>query len=218
MDSEQIELVLANRTFLYSLLARAYAEEIDGGFIDIFTSDLARQEVALVDDESNASILLVYGELKHALLAEGARAEVSHEFVRVFVGPGTLKAEPWETVQLSGKHALFQPAVLEIREAYRSSGFEPKNLRQVPDDSIGMELDFMAKLACKTQEAWEQGDDATVKRMLSQSSSFLERHLLKWIDRLASSIERAYGECFYALFTEFASLVIKRDARLLKNI
>ena len=79
------------------------------------------------------------------------------------------------------------------------------------DDFIGLELDFLAKLAGAAKQAWEAGDAAAAEERLAQSRAFLDEHLLRWVDSLAAGIERAYGDGFYARFTRLAALAARRD-------
>ena len=141
----------------------------------------------------------------------------SGEYTTIFIGPGTCKAYPWESVHLSDIKALFQAELLPIRDAYRAAGFLPARYPHVQDDFIGLELDFLAKLADSALQACELGDDAAVRQRLAQSQAFLDEHLLRWIDSLAGAIEREYGNGFYARFTKLAALVSHRDRTVLAS-
>lgn len=215
MDEGTKELLLANRSFLYALLARAYAAEADDAFADVLRSDHAREEVCLVETEETAELLALYGTLRDALGKPGAVADVAHEYVRLFVGPGTLRANPWETAQLYGGEELFRPEVLAVRDAYRAAGFLPARVRRVPDDFVGTELDFLAKLAAKAQAAWQAGDDHTFRERLAQSQAFLREHLSRWAGKFASTVEAECGARFYGAFARFTELAVRRDGRVL---
>jgi len=215
MDFETMLLVLENRSYLYNLLARGYAEEADEAFLQVFAQEHTRQEMALVEHELNSDILDAYAATLEVLGDVGACEHIRREYVKVFVGPGTLKARPWETIHLEESRALFQPELLPIREAYREAGFLPARYPHVQDDFIGLELDFLAKLADAALEAWESGHDAAATERLQQSREFLEKHLLRWIDSLGDAIIDEYGDYFFARFTRLASLVAHRDYELL---
>ncbi|MDO4890905.1 MAG: molecular chaperone TorD family protein, partial [Coriobacteriaceae bacterium] len=149
---------------------------------------------------------------------DGSIASLRHDYVNIFVGPGTLKADPWESVHLSHTRALFQQELLPIRDAYRAAGFLPARYPHVQDDYIGLELDFLAKLAGAARAEWEAGNAAAAQERLAQSKAFLEEHLLLWIDSLAQAIEREYGDGFYARFTKLSGLIAKRDADILEAL
>lgn len=216
MDSETTELLLANRSFMYALVARMFVEEPDKAFAEVLASDHARAEAGLVDAVETDSIVALLDEMAGLLACHNGVSDAAGEYVRVFVGPGTLRANPWETVQLTGTRALFQAGVLELRDAYREAGFEPVRVREVPDDFIGIELDFLAKLAARAQAKFVSGD-ATWLDDLGCSRKFLEEHLLKWVGKLADSVQSEYGDGFYVRACRLAELVAKRDLEVLEG-
>lgn len=217
MESETIELLLANRSFLYALVARAFVEEIDENYVRILASEHAREEMRLVDSDVTERIVEVFDSLVKELSKPGMVDVARREYVRILVGPGTLRANPWETVQLSGKRSLFQPGVLEVRDAYRAAGFLPVRVREVPDDFIGVELDFLAKLAEKAFDEFE-ADDPSWRNTLAQSRAFLDKHLLKWVGLFADAVAAEYGDVLYARFSRLSALIADRDRELLESM
>jgi TorA maturation chaperone TorD len=215
MDSETTLIALVNRQFVYELLARAYAAEPDASFLQILDAEHTRQELGLIAHESTESILAALDAVLETLEAGNALPHITQDYTRIFIGPGTLKADPWESIHLSDVRALFQQELLPIREAYRAAGFLPARYPHVQDDFIGLELDFLAKLAGAAKDAWTNGDQAAMSERLEQSKAFLDEHLLQWIDSLAAAIEREYGDGFYARFTKLAALIAKRDRDIL---
>lgn len=214
MDSETTLLVLANRSFLYSLLARGFAEEPDAAFLGILAQDHSRAEVGLVSHELTSQTTDAYDALL-ATARETPLDTLRGQYVSIFVGPGTCKAYPWETVHLSDTKSLFQPELLPIRETYRAAGFLPAHYPRVQDDFIGLELDFLAKLAAAALHSWESGDEAATHERLAQSHAFLEGHLLRWVDSLSASIAREYGDGFYATLARLTACIARRDCSLL---
>ena len=202
MDSENTLLVLSNRNYLYGLLARVFAAEPDETLLQVVALDHTRLELGLIDSGLTESILAAYDAiLETAVGADLPRLRA--EYTAIFIGPGTCKAYPWESVHLSDTKALFQAELLPIRDTYRAAGFLPARYPHVQDD-------FIAAL-----QACELEDEATVMERLEQSRGFLNEHLLRWIDSLADSIEREYGNGFYARFTKLAALVARRDCAIL---
>lgn len=218
MDADTKELVLANRQFVWGMIARGFAEEPDRAFTDIVASEHAREEVALVEDDATADLVAAF-EAAAALLVPAAErdeavATACEDYTRIFIGPNTLAASPWETVHATGKRVLFHRDILSVRDAYRQAGFLPERYRQVPDDAIGLECDFMAKLAADALGAFQEHDAQRCQDRLLQSLTFLTDHLLRWIDSLADSIEAHYGSTFYAALARFTALWCRRDEAL----
>ena len=213
MDSETTLLMLANRSFLYNLLARGFASEADQAFLGLLEQGHTRDELELVDSELTPEIITAYESVLELMeqLAVDALPCIQRDYVNIFVGPGTLKVRPWETIHLGESQALFQPELLPIRDAYREAGFLPARYPHVQDDFIGLELDFMAKLAQAALDAWQAGDEANACERLTQSLRFLEEHLLRWADSLADAIAREHGDGFFARFGRLSALLIRRD-------
>lgn len=206
--------MLSNRSYLYGLLARVYAQEPDQQLVDVLRLEHTRQELGLIGHEFTQPILDAYEGILESL-READIPQLRDGYTRIFVGPGTCKAYPWETVHLSNTKALFQRELLPIREMYRAAGFLPARYPHVQDDFIGLELDFLAKLADAALRACEAGDTQAVDLRLGQSRAFLSEHLLVWLGSLANAIRSEYGDGFYARFTMLALLVAQRDYEVL---
>lgn len=230
MDREVEELVLANRQFVWGLIARGFAEEPDCAFADIIEGEHAREEASLVEDEWSDEIASLFAEAVGRLAEsrQGATAPAAEsadelarareDYTRIFVGPNTLLASPWETMHTTGKRVLFHRDVLSVRDAYRQAGFLPERYRHVADDSIGLECDFMAKLAADALTAFQKGEAERCQDRLLQSLTFLTDHLLRWIDSLADAMETHYGGTFYAAFVRFVVVWCYRDEALLNRL
>lgn len=222
MDDRQ--LLLENRQFMYALFARAFAEEPDGDFLAMVLGPHLAQEVALVED--GYSTVLAEGLEEARRLARGAGdgapgatlATLGEEYVRLFVGPGSLPARPWETMHRTGKNVLFQPGVLEVRAAYRRSGFLPQRYPHVSDDFIGLEFDFMARLAALAYQCFEQGDVSQERLREEASLDFLQHHLLKWMSSFADGVQEHYGDCFYGAIASMAAAYLQRDKAVLEEL
>lgn len=207
---DSMELLLSNRRFLYALLARAFASEPDGTLLGVVMDEHTGDECALLDDEDGA------GRRLWRMLADEAAADeddrLRSEYTRLFLGPEKLPAPPWESVYVNGEPLLFQESTLVVRETYRRSGYASAGYPREADDHVAIELDFMAALAVKTCEAMDR--DA-----LEAQRSFLEKHLLVWIESFAERL----GSCdtvsgFYPSFARLAALVCRRDAEVLKEL
>lgn len=222
MDADTKELVLANRQFVWGLIARGFAEEPDAAFADIVVGEHAREEVGLVEDGTTADLVAAFeaaaGLIAPASGRDAAIAAAREDYTRVFVGPNTLAASPWETMHTTGKRVLFHRDILSVRDAYRQAGFLPERCRQVADDSIGLECDFMAKLAADALAAFQKGAGQRCQDRLLQSLTFLTDHLLRWIDSLADAMGAHYPDTFYTALARFTALWCRRDEDLLNGL
>lgn len=208
---DSMELLLSNRRFLYTLLARAFASEPDETLLAVVMDGRTGEECALLDDEDGA------GRRLWRVLADEAAADeddrLRSEYTRLFLGPEKLPAPPWESVYVNGEPLLFQESTLVVREAYRRSGYVSAGYPREADDHVAIELDFMATLAAKTCEAADDRD------ALAAQLAFLEEHLLGWLDSFAARL----GSCdtvsgFYPSFARLAALACRRDADVLREL
>lgn len=208
---DSMELLLSNRRFLYTLLARAFASEPDGTLLAVVMDERTGEECALLDDEDGAGRRLWRVLADEAAVDEGDR--LRSEYTRLFLGPEKLPAPPWESVYANGEPLLFQESTLVVREAYRRSGYVSAGYPREADDHVAIELDFMATLAAKTCEAADDRD------VLAAQLAFLEEHLLGWLDSFAARL----GSCdtvsrFYPSFARLAALTCRRDADVLREL
>ncbi len=111
---------------------------------------------------------------------ESMLPDLESDFNRLFVGPGQPLAPPWESYYLSRDHLLFQEQTLAVRQAYRTFGLEAPHLHSEPDDSLSLELSFMAELCARHVAALDAGQGGGQVKILDAQRQFLASHLLPW--------------------------------------
>lgn len=111
---------------------------------------------------------------------EDTVSSLDGEYNRLFVGPGTLLAAPWESVYATKDRLIFQEQTLQVRNFYRKFGLEIERIYHEPDDHIGLELIFVAHLASLALSAMENQDQKEFDRLILAQWEFLSDHLLKW--------------------------------------
>ena len=122
------------------------------------------------------------------------------DFHRLFIGPGRLLAPPWESVYLSPDHLLFETQTRAVRTWYARFGLEAPNLRQEPDDHLGLELAFMLHLNILGLHAVEAGEPGRVRELLTAQRTFLNDHLLRWAPLcLSRVVEHADTDAYRGL-------------------
>ena len=114
------------------------------------------------------------------------------DFNRLFVGPGEMRAAPWESVYRSKTKLTFQEPTLAVRALYERFGFESPAIHREPDDHLALELDFLGALSGLAAEAARDGDGEQLAACFEGQKLFLEQHLLAWAPRcLALVVEHA---------------------------
>ena len=214
---EEIHADIAARQYVYGL------------FQTLFNNDPSEQLFEAVD------VAFTKEALDLALPEETYRAEVEEflqgfseyskqlpvlkkDYAAAFVGPHDLPAPPWESVYASGKRLLFQVSTLEIREIYRSQGLLPEQYPHVADDHIALELDFMANLAKRMQDAYVAQNAQALVEARGISASFLEGHLLKWIPSFTDDLATWKQDSWYTLAAKLLVAFIKADQRFLDRL
>lgn len=106
---------------------------------------------------------------------------VRSDHMHLFLGPGTVLAAPWESVQVDDEHLLFQTETLQVRSWYRRYGLQVIRLHQEPDDHVGLELAFLSHLAQLALAAQAAGNNAQLAEMLGAQRLFLKTHAQRWV-------------------------------------
>ena len=93
------------------------------------------------------------------------------------------------------------PCTIHVAECYRAAGFNPGQVREMApsaaalrDDSLAMELFFMAFLAAYHAISLEQGDDAS--GLCAWQERFLSDHVLNWVGKAADILARADNDVY----------------------
>ena len=115
------------------------------------------------------------------------------EFTRLLVGPGETSVVPYASFYLSPTRNLMTEETMGVRAMYLDAGMAVRSLNRIPDDHLGIELEFLYWLTQKVAE--ETGEART--RLLEHRERFLRDHYSKWVPEFAEALERAATEPFF---------------------
>jgi putative dimethyl sulfoxide reductase chaperone len=127
-------------------------------------------------------------------MTDEAFDDLRADYTRLFIGPNSVLAPPWESVHLSVDQLLFQEQTLQVRAWYQRFGLEAPNLHAEPDDHVGLELSFAGQLA---KLASEREDRAASEQLLGAQRDFLSQHVLKWVPAWCGQVESQARTEFY---------------------
>jgi TorA maturation chaperone TorD len=127
-------------------------------------------------------------------------ATLERDYQRLFVGPGPMLAPPYESVHLTSDGLLFEAPTFAVRAAYEAYGLAAPRPGQEPDDHLGLELAFLARLCALTLDAVELGDTAAADQLLAAQQIFLTEHVLRWGDGCLEAVEQHAQTAFYRGF------------------
>lgn len=137
-----------------------------------------------------------------ALLAESAVAQedvgrIRRDYDRLFFGPGTMKAPPYESVHRSDEHVRLERRATPVRAAYAAFGLAAPRPDREPDDHVALELEFVGTLCARGLDALEAADEAELALVVRGICAFLDEHLLAWAPRCLTQAANASTTFFY---------------------
>lgn len=174
-----------SRSSVYRLLSAFFMKEADSGLL----SALQDADVAGALGELDPDIrrLLFDPEPKKLL------DELADEFAALFLVPGGIP--PYESVRIHGM--LNQKPSWEVEEFYRCCGLAVREESRMLPDHLGMELDFLGRLAAREAEARRQGDDALAAKWACLQAEFFQNHIAAWAFVFLRDLERLAYHPFY---------------------
>ena len=217
---EAAEVLLCNRLFLYSLMHKLFGREPDAELLNILTEEHTGEAFALLSEEEKDIMDRTAAFLKEIREEKQNPAfleEAKDEYTRLFIGPVSLVAPPWESVYLGEEGMLFQESTLKVRQCYRRFGLLPEEYPRVADDSLALELGFMAELARRAADALASGDTDTLNLTLHGARDFLTEHLLFWVPKLVERLDKTEGR-FYPQLAHILDSFLKKDLETVNDL
>ena len=124
------------------------------------------------------------------------------EYPKLFIGPPSPAAPPWETMYRGEKVTVgFGNATFEMRGLLRDAGLEVRNENNQYEDHMGIELLYLSTLCARMAEG-EGGEDGTDAGVAAPEAiaSFIDEHPLAWVEAFRLRIaETAAGGYFDGL-------------------
>ena len=218
---EATEVLLCNRLFLYSLMHKLFGREPDEELLNILTDEHTGEAFALLSEEEKDIMDRTAAFLKEIREEKQNPAfleEAKDEYTRLFIGPVSLVAPPWESVYGQKDAMLFQESTLEVRNTYRQFGLLPEGYPRVADDSLALELHFMALLAQRGLDAFYAGKNEDLAADLNGSADFLKKHLLVWVPKFLERMKGAKSNILYPQMCLVLDEFLRKDAGTVQEI
>ena len=218
---EAVELLLSNRLFLYSLMHKLFGREPDEELLNILTDEHTGEAFGLLSEEEKDIMdrtAVFLSEIREEKQNPAFLEETKDEYTRLFIGPVSLVAPPWESVYGQKDAMLFQESTLEVRNTYRQYGLIPEGYPHVADDSLALELHFMALLAQRGLDAFYAGKNDDLTADLTGSSDFLKKHLLVWVPKFLERMKGAKTNILYPQMCLVLDEFLRKDAETVKEV
>jgi putative dimethyl sulfoxide reductase chaperone len=192
---EKLTELIKNRAQLYSFFSRIYMREVDEELL----LNMKRSIPINIDDTEMAG---AYNKLREILERSQINEEyienLAADFASLFLGIGRYPAYPYESVYLSQEGIIMGESRDKVLKMYLKEGLQKMDWFKEPEDHIAIELEFMAFLCLKMQEALSAGSLDTVLRLIETQRDFFEKHLKSWVPKFCDDIiKHAFKYDFY---------------------
>lgn len=212
-----LENIIKTRCLVYEFLSKSfYLEPKVENFQDSIYE--LKSFLAFNDTEQPGVDLIRHFIKDLPLYQESDWSALFQEYQRLFVGPESLPAPPWESVYRSRDHIILDEHTLAVREYYRRWGLETKNLYHEPDDHIGLELEFIYTLSQKTLTALTKGNAKQANDLMKAQVAFLQEHMLQWVPLFCERLARGTEHPLYLGSALFTPDFIRMDKDLLDDV
>ena len=141
--------------------------------------------------------------------AEGADVltDVCVEYTRLFVGPPSPAAAPWESFYVvEGNTVGFGEPTFQMQEALRAAGLQVSNENNQYADHIGIEL-LYASVICE-RLAQADGDAEAQEELAEKLKGFAQNHPLAWIGKLQVAVASVEPAGYIAALLELGRALL----------
>lgn len=131
------------------------------------------------------------------------------DFNRLFVGPGTLLAVPYESFYKTmkdenGRGHLRGPSEQQVAACYALNGFKMPDHFVDFADNIAIELEFLGVMADKEADAFLAGNEEEAAAIRDAAEAFREKHPMSWIGEFAHDVRSGARRAFYPAIVTIA--------------
>jgi TorA maturation chaperone TorD len=216
-SGQSLESYVAYRYSVYDLLRRIFLWEFP---LELFTEVVLTASTEMGVDEGEESPEATFKEYLRAMATEHlprAYRDIHIEYTRLFVGPRHLPAPPYESVYRSPDKLMMQDETMSVRAAYAQSGFRVARIQHVPDDSVGIELEFMCAMNKATGDALREKDCTRALTLAVAQQEFCNDHLLQWVPKFCDDIFTSSTSEFWQNVAVFTREFIQEETAALSG-
>ena len=129
---------------------------------------------------------------------------MTYEFNRLFVGPTTPEAPPYESIYLSPDHLMMGEQTSAVRKIYLQENLQAARKGQEPDDFIATEFEFTAYLLSRIMDAQAAKNDIQIQLYMTLYREFWAQHLSLWLGLFA---QRVYQSTRHPVFSALSEVL-----------
>ena len=191
-----------SREQMYRLLSRLYLLEVDEELFGVLKEMKFPKDAA--DEELKEGYARMQGYLQDAAMRtqkedgqEEVLDELAVDYARIFLSAGVAQGKaafPFESVYTSRQHLMMQESRNDVIALYADKGLTPgKDMYRVPEDHLGLLLEYMALLCAKAIQEEDGIQDAS----FAEQKEFLEQHLANWVPAFTADVMAYASTDFY---------------------
>ncbi len=120
--------------------------------------------------------------------------EIINDHLELFGGKGRASAPPYGSVYMSKDHTMNDRSSAEVRKIYKAYGWKSSMEGKVPDDHLGIELQFINLLLGKYPEL---EDEVCRKEIRNDLVKFIDKYINPWINDWNRNIQEHSISNFY---------------------
>lgn len=212
----QIADLMNMRARTYGMLARLFRVEVDKETLDEMRG--MRFPTATGSDLVDAGYRQLYTYLRGAW--EDSIRELAVDYVKCFIGHGVngySAAYPYESVYTSERRLMMQEARAEVLQVMRDNELKRDRWNE-GEDHIALELEFMQRMALRTEEDLRAGDEDAAAEKLETQRAFVNDHLLNWLPMLVGDMQQFAQTDFYKGLGNLTLGFAQQDAETLDEL
>lgn len=216
---DTLKNVIENRISKYHLLRKLYISE--PLLIDLEELVNISKNYDVFDNNEDNSEYRFINYFKSLNLSDLPQLhnEIKAEYARLFIGPRPPLASPFESVYRSSRKILMNELTMEVRKKYKEMGMQVIEKDRLPDDHIGLELEFMYYLCHKTIEAINESKKIEyIIELVKKQQSFIEEHLIQWIPEFCNRIINNSNLVFFKEIAIFTGSFINEEKISIEQI
>lgn len=209
-----VEDVLAGRASFYRMLSSIYYLELKQEQID----SIAEQDFSAFTsgdplfDEGMADIRR-YLKRRNS----STRQEMAVDYARNILGMGARSkddrtAMPYESLFTSESRLLMQDSRDEVFRAFKKSRLKLADGVDVPEDHLSFMFEYLAIMSDRAIEALKDDSLEEAHVNLSIQQTYMEEHLLNWIDDFCRALLASASTPFYRGVAKVTQAFVHSDA------
>ena len=215
-EMDKLAELMKKRASTYGLLARMFRVEIDRDTLHQLQS--MRFPTNTGNNLADQGYRQIYNYLKTAW--DESITELAVDYVRCFIGHGVngySAAYPYESVYTSERRLMMQEARAEVLAIMRENNLKRDRWNE-GEDHIALELEFMQRIAIRTQEALAADNKEEAVHHLQSQADFIHNHLLNWLPMLHADMLQFAKTDFYRGLADLTLGFVSADADLLEEL